>query len=459
VGSGARTPRALLLALVLALPVGCAGGPVDDGGESGGSETGARGGTGEAAELRLEERYEREVHDLSERPAVRAALEHVRANHDRTVEDQIRLAEIPAPPFGEEGRARAYAGMLGEAGADSVFLDDEGNAIGIRRGTGGEGIVLLSGHLDTVFPEGTDVTVRRSGDTLRAPGIGDDARGLAVVLSVLRALEAAEIRTRADLWFVGTVGEEGLGDLRGVKHLFRTNGPAIDAFVSVDGDDPGQIVNRALGSRRYRVTFRGPGGHSWGDFGLGNPAHALGGAIRAFVEEADAYTAEGPKTSYNVGRIGGGTAINAVPDEAWMEVDMRSLEQARLAQIDSLFRAAMDRALAEANRLRRDGPPLEMQVELVGDRPSGEVDPATPLVQRAAASARLLGYEVELRRSSTDANTPIAAGVSALTTGGGGESRGAHSLQEWWRETPDAHEGVQRALLLAVAQAGPAGSP
>lgn len=430
--------------------------------EQGGADTAERSGAGHAAagaadSVAVREEIRTEVRSLAERPAVQAALRHVRENHDGTVRDQVHLTEIPAPPFGEEERAEEFARMLEEAGADSVFIDEEGNVFGVRSGRGA-GRIVVSGHLDTVFPEGTDVTVERRGDTLFAPGIGDDARGLATVLSVLRAMDAADIRTRSEIWFMGTVGEEGLGDLRGVKHLFREGGPRVDAFVSVDGTQLGSIVNRALGSRRYRVTFTGPGGHSWGAFGLGNPAHALGRAIHLFEQRADEFTSRGPRTSYNVGRIGGGTAINAVPYEAWMEVDMRSLEQERLMRIDSTFRSVMDRALEEANEVRRHGDPLEVETELVGDRPSGEVPPSDPLVQRAAATAAHFGADPGLERSSTDSNTPIAAGVPAVTVGGGGEGQGAHSLDEWWLDTGEAYRGVQRVLLLVLGQAGAAGS-
>ncbi len=404
-------------------------------------------------------RFRDEMERLMARPAVREALRRLERDEGRTVEEQIALTEIPAPPFTEEERARAFADRLREAGADTVFLDEEGNAIGVRRGTAeapedDRPTVIVSGHLDTVFPEGTDVTVEERGDTLYAPGIGDDGRGLAAVLALLRAVEAADLRTVADVWFVGTVGEEGLGDLRGVKHLFRDGGPRIDAFVSIDGTRVDRVVNQALGSRRYRVTFEGPGGHSWGAFGLGNPAHALGRAIHLFDRRAASFTAEGPRTSYNVGRIGGGTSINAIPFEAWMEVDMRSVEQERLLRLDSLFRDVMTEALEEQNATRRSGVPLAANVELVGDRPSGEIPPETPLVQRAAASARVLGFEPTLERSSTDANVPISRGVPAVTIGGGGEGEGAHSLDEWWRDPGDAQLGVQRALLLLLAEAG-----
>jgi acetylornithine deacetylase/succinyl-diaminopimelate desuccinylase-like protein len=371
----------------------------------------------------------------------------------RTVADLIHLTEIPAPPFGEEPRAREFAGMLREAGADSVWMDSEGNVLALRRGTRRDRTVAIAGHLDTVFPEGTDVTVRQRGDTLYAPGIADDTRGLTVLLAVLRSLEAANVDTDADVLFIGTVGEEGLGDLRGAKHLFRQGGPRIDAFIVVDGGSDSRIVNQALGSRRYRVTFEGPGGHSWGAFGTANPVHALGRTIHLFDLAADSFTSSGVRTSYNVGRIGGGTSVNAVAFEAWLEVDMRSESPMRLMAIDSIFRASVDRALGEQNAVLREGEELTVNVELVGDRPSGELDPSLPFVQRAIAATRVLGLEPELQRSSPDSNLPISLGVPAVTIGRGGDEGETQSPVEWWINRNGA-VGIHRALLLLLAEAG-----
>jgi len=397
--------------------------------------------------------FRRQVEELAAHPGVRTAFRTIEELEPRTLRDLIALTEIPAPPFQEEVRARAYLAMLREAGVDTAYIDEEGNAIGIRRGRSGASVLVLSGHLDTVFPEGTDVTVRMRGDTLYAPGVGDDTRGLIVVLTVLRAMNAAGLQTEGDVWFVGTVGEEGLGDLRGVKHLFRGGGPRIDAFVSIDGAGDNRVVNQALGSRRYRTTFRGPGGHSWGAFGLANPAHGLARAIHGFDRAASEFVAGGPRTSFNVGVIGGGTSVNSIPFEAWMETDMRSVDAARLMGIDSVFRAEVQRALDEQNRERGRGDALTADVELVGDRPSGEIDPATPFVQRTMATIRHFGWEPELQRSSTDANVPISLGVPAVTLGGGGVGGGAHSLDEWWLNR-DGHLAIQRTLLLVLAEAG-----
>ena len=394
-----------------------------------------------------------EVRRILDRTEVQRAMRFIEEDDARTIADLIHLTEIPAPPFGEEARAREFARMLGEAGADSVWTDSVGNVLALRRGTARDRTVALAGHLDTVFPEGTDVTVRQRGDTLYAPGIADDTRGLTVLLAVLRSLETGNIQTDADLLLIGTVGEEGLGDLRGVKHLFREGGPRIDAFIAVDGGSDSRIVNQALGSRRYRVTFEGPGGHSWGAFGTANPVHALGRAINLFDEAADVFTETGEPTSYNVGRIGGGTSVNAVAFEAWLEVDMRSESPTRLLAIDSIFRASVDQALQEQNALLRRGEELTVNVELVGDRPSGETDTTLPFVQRAIAVTQTLGVQPALARSSTDSNIPISLGVPAVTIGRGGTEGETHSPGEWWINR-NGTRGIHRALLLLLAEAG-----
>jgi acetylornithine deacetylase/succinyl-diaminopimelate desuccinylase-like protein len=404
----------------------------------------------------IQPQYTDEIGALAEQPIVQRAFDEIMALEPRTQDELIMLTEIPAPPFQEDERAAQYLDMLQAAGADSTWIDEEGNVLALRRGQSSRRTVALGAHLDTVFPEGTDVTVEARGDTLFAPGIGDDARGLMVVLTVLRALEATDLQTEGDLLFIGTVGEEGLGDLRGVKHLFREGGPPIDSWIAVDGGGMGRIIHRALGSYRYRVTVEGPGGHSWGAFGTGNPHHALGRAITHFTDAADPFTADGARTSYNVGRIGGGTSVNSIPFESWMEVDMRSISPERLDAIDALFQDAMQRGLEEENALIREGPALTMDVERIGDRPSGAIDPATPLVQRAMATTSYFDTEPELDISSTDSNTPIAQGIPAVTIGRGGAGGGAHSLDEWWLNE-DGHLAIQRALLLAVAEAGWAG--
>jgi acetylornithine deacetylase/succinyl-diaminopimelate desuccinylase-like protein len=390
---------------------------------------------------------------IAERPDIRRAFDAVLELEPRTQKDHIELTEIPAPPFNEDKRARRFAEMLREAGVESVELDEIGNVVARRRGEGGGRVVALAAHMDTVFPEGTDVRVEIDGDKLRAPGIGDDTRGLIVILTVLRAMNQASVETDADLLFIGTVGEEGLGDLRGVKHLFRDGGPRIDSWIAVDGGGLDRIVHQGLGSHRYRVTFKGPGGHSWGAFGLANPAHALAGAVHYFDYEAGRFVASGPRTSYNIGRIGGGTSVNSIPFETWLEVDMRSVSPQRLEGIDTLFKAAVSKAVEEQNTARQSGDPLTVDLKMVGDRPSGTCDTETTLVQRAMAATRYFGVEPQLGTGSTDSNVPIALGLPAITIGRGGAGGGNHSLREWWANEK-GHLAIQKALLTAVAEAG-----
>ncbi len=405
-------------------------------------------------EVEVATQYKEEAAQLYNHPLILEAFDIILELEERTLEDHIKITEIPAPPFMEDERAAAFRDMIDEAGVDEAYIDEEGNVIGVRKGTKGDRLLVLSAHMDTVFPEGTDVTVRMSGDTLFAPGVGDDSRGMAIVLTVLRAMNKAGIETEADVWFVGTVGEEGLGDLRGVKHLFREGGPEIDAFISVDGGGDSRIVNKGLGSVRYRPKFKGPGGHSWGAFGLANPAHALASAINEFDEKAGEFLAgDVPRTSYNVGRIGGGTSVNSIPYESWMEVDMRSNSHEHLMEIERIFVNAMKKALEEHNSKRASGNPLELDLDKIGDRPSGEIDPSTQLVQRAMAAASQFGFEPRLARSSTDSNIPISLGIPAVTIGRGGAGGSNHSLDEWWANI-DGHIAIQRTLLVTVAEAG-----
>ncbi|MBT8146737.1 MAG: M20/M25/M40 family metallo-hydrolase [Gammaproteobacteria bacterium] len=414
-------------------------------------------GQGFAAEQSLEHdvdpSYLSEAASLRQSPQVQAAMDHILALEPRSRADLIELTEIPAPPFMEQRRAERFAEMLREAGLTDVTIDEVGNAIGRRPGTAGNRVIGYSAHLDTVFPEETDVTVRFEGDRMLAPGIGDNSRGLVTVLTVLRALQHANIQTEADLLFIGNVGEEGLGDLRGVKHLFRQGAAPIDSLIVVDGGDSSRIVYGGVGSYRYRVTFAGPGGHSWGAFGMANPHHALGRAIALFDEAALEVTREGARTSYNIGRIGGGTSINAIPFESWMEVDMRSGDPEKLDEIDGVFHNSMQIALEQENTGRQEGPELTLSVERVGTRPAAMSDPASPLIQRAMAVTLDFGINPNLRISSTDANLPISLGIPAITMSRGGRGGNAHSPDEWW-ENVDGHIGMQIGLLTLLMEAG-----
>ena len=400
-----------------------------------------------------DKRYINEVKALAEQPAVKKAVQVFTELEPQTRQDHIMLTQIPSPPFKEEVRAKKFAALMKEAGADSVWLDEVNNVLAKRKGRTGKKLVVVEAHLDTVFPEGTDVHVKQKGDTLYAPGIGDDTRGLAAILTVLRGMEKAGIETDADVLFVGAVGEEGLGDLRGVKHLLRKGSPKVDAYIAVDGDGISSIVHRGLGSHRYRVMFKGPGGHSYGSFGIVNPHSALGKAIAYFSTDADKATRQGVKTTYSVSVIGGGTSVNAIPYESWMEIDMRSESPEKLNEVDQLLHKAVERALAEENKLKRQGPDLTVDVKQIGDRPSGKTDVSQPLVQRAIAVTEYMDGKPQLEVASTNANTPIALGIPAVTIGSGGIGGGEHSLNEWWLNDK-GHLGMQRILLLLLAEAG-----
>lgn len=397
--------------------------------------------------------YVKEIEKLSKQKNIQNAFKVISDQNELSRKELIMLTEIAAPPFKESNRAAKFGIMLAEAGADSMWFDKEGNVIALLKGSKRNKTVALDAHLDTVFPETTDVKVKIKGDTLFAPGIGDDTRGLVMVVSVLRAMKAAQLSTESDILFIGTVGEEGLGDLRGVKYLFGNQGPKIDSWISIDGGDLGRVNNKGLGSYRYRITFKGPGGHSWGAFGLANPQHGLGSAIHHFTKAADEFTKTGARTSYNVGRIGGGTSINSIAFESWMEIDMRSESPDRLNQIESILKSSVQKALTEHNIMKRMGPDLTVDVTKIGDRPSGELPEGLPLIQRAMAAASFFGETPRLTRGSTNSNIPISKGIPAITIGRGGKAGGAHALSEWWYDH-EGYKAIQLALLTLVAEAG-----
>ena len=402
----------------------------------------------------IDKRYQDEMKALMQQPAIRSAFGSIMELEPETEKDLIMLTEIPAPPYKEQKRAAKFQEMMRAAGVDSIWMDAAGNVIGMRRGRSGKKLVVLEGHLDTVFPEGTDVTVKRRGDTLAAPGIGDDTRGLALVLAVLKAMQKTKLQTDANILFVGAVGEEGLGDLRGVKQLVNGDGLKIDSYIAVDGGAISGITSGGLGSHRYHITYKGPGGHSYGAFGLANPHNALAKAISYFVADADTFTRKGIRTTYNVGMIGGGTSVNAIPFESWMEVDMRSESPVRLNGIDTLLQAAIRRGLKEENMMKRSGRDLTVEVKLVGDRPSGVEEASLPIVQRAMASAVALGSTApRLTIGSTNSNIPISKGIPAVTIGRGGAGGGAHALTEWW-VNDKGYLAIQNALLILVSEAG-----
>lgn len=388
-------------------------------------------------------------------PRFRAAVAVLDREHDRTVEDIITLTEIPSPPFGEEKRAAAYLEMLRAHGLEEVEQDEVGNVMGLRRGVGNGPLVVVAAHLDTVFPAGTDVRVRREGTKLFAPGVGDDTRSLAVNLAFIRAMDQAGIRTRCDILFVGDVGEEGLGDLRGVRHLFAhsRHRERIQAFFTVDSPEMDRIVVGGIGSKRFRVTFRGPGGHSFAAFGLVNPAYAL---ARASLALAEIEAPRDPRTTHCVSVLGGGTSVNAIPNEVWMEVDLRSQSAEELGRLERRFLDGVHSAVAAENAARstREGP-VTVEVKPIGDRPAGNTPMQSEIVQLATAAIAAHGFAPQHEYSSTDANIPMSLGIPAIKIGSGGRGGRAHSLEEWIDvEKGESLRGMSAGLAAILAVAG-----
>jgi tripeptide aminopeptidase len=392
-------------------------------------------------------------------PRLRAALDTIKAQEAWTVDQQISLCEIPSPPFKEATRAAEYRRRLQALGMTNVRTDSVGNVIAERRGTGGGPTVLIEGHLDTVFPEGTSVKVKRTGTLLAGPGIGDDCRGLAVVLSVVRAFQRAKVQTAGTVYFVGDVGEEGQGNLRGTRYLFANSlKDKIDYFISVDGTGL-DLKHHGVGSKRYRITYKGPGGHSYGAFGIPNPIHALG---RAMAGIADVQVPPSPKTTFNVGVISGGTSVNSIPFSATMDLDMRSETAEALDTVDKQVLRILTTALdAENDRwihqtgARAERAKLSMVIDTIGIRPANSTQTdSSRIVATALAAGRALGFAPKSGASSTDANVPMALGVPAITIDGGGSGSGAHSLGETYDDGPSGWLGPQWAALIVAALAG-----
>ena len=386
---------------------------------------------------------------------VRAALDILKTDNAWTIQQQIDLTQIPAPPFKETARGAEFKKRLEALGMKNVRVDAVGNVIAERKGVGTGPTVVIAGHLDTVFPEGTDTKVKREGDRLSAPGIGDDDRGLAVVLAVVRAFEKAGVQTLGTVYFIGNVGEEGPGNLRGTRHLFGTELKGkVDYFISVDDSGLG-IASRAVGSNRYRVTYKGPGGHSYGAFGIPNPIHALGRAIAGI---SDIQVPQTPKTTFNVGIIQGGTSVNSISADAVMEVDMRSEDAASLASVNTKILKVIHDALTAENArwpgARAKEAQLTLEIDTIGIRPTGAQSDEAPIVKTAMAAAKALGFPTSTSASSTDANIPISLGIPGIRIGGGGRAEGAHSLGEYYVDGPNGYLGPQWAALLVAALAG-----
>ena len=390
-----------------------------------------------------------DVAALARDSRVRAALDLAQSGEADTIADQIRFCEVPAPPFKEAARGEVLRRAFVDLGLQNVRVDRAGNVLGDRPGAAARPRLVVAAHLDTVFPEDTNVKVTRQGALLKGPGIGDNCRGLGVLVAIIRSMNKAGVETPGLVTFVADVGEEGLGDLRGVKALFNeTLKGQVDRFVSIDNGGI-HVSVIGVGSHRYRITFKGPGGHSFADFGLPNPANALG---RAVARIADLQVPNDPRTTFNVGRIGGGTSVNAIPSEAWMEVDMRSSSPAALAALDARVQQAVDKAAAEENARWGKTGLLTVTRELVGDRPAGRTSENAPIVATAMAAARALNLQAAFSESSSDANLPMSLNIPAITIGAGGRSFNAHALDESFDST-DAWKGTQHGLLITIALA------
>jgi acetylornithine deacetylase/succinyl-diaminopimelate desuccinylase-like protein len=382
------------------------------------------------------------------------ATAFIRSDQDRFVKELITLTEIPSPPFKEQARAAVFARLLGQSGLAGVETDPEGNVMALRKGAG-RGLLVVNAHLDTVFPEGTDVRVKRQGTRLSAPGVGDDTRGLALLLSLVRAMDAAKIETASDILFVGNVGEEGEGDLRGMKYLLQKGKykGQVTQVIAIDGGDVNGVTTGGVGSKRYRVAFTGPGGHSYGAFGLVNPAFAMGDAIARFSRLT---VPSKPKTTFNVGVVRGGTSINSIPAETSMDVDMRSESCAELAKVDAAFLAIVREAVDAENKARstKEGP-VKAEPRVVGERPCGETPMSSPIVQAADATIRGFGMTPAFTISSTDANVPMSMGIPAITIGHGAPGGRPHSPDEWTDVDPSTNvKNEQVALAIIVTTAG-----
>jgi tripeptide aminopeptidase len=378
-------------------------------------------------------------------------LDAIKADDARALEEQKRITEIPAPPFKEKVRAEYYLKRMQELGFKDASIDSEGNVIALRKGTGGgRPKLVVSAHLDTVFPEEVDVTVKEKDGVINAPGIGDDSRGLAALLSLVKAMNENGIATVGDLLVVGTVGEEELGNLRGVKALFRDH-KDIDGFISIDGLGISRVVNQSTGSHRYEMIFRGPGGHSFQEFGLPSAIHAMG---RAIAKISELQTPAEPRTTFTVGTVRGGTSVNAIAAEARMAVDMRSNSTEELLKLEERLLGLVKQAVAEENA-RWSTDKMTVEIKLIGDRPAGMVEMDSPIVQATQRTVATIarGPKVTFAGSSTDSNIAMSLGIPAVTIGGGGEGGNWHSRNEWYKPT-DAWMGPQNALLTVLMLSG-----
>jgi tripeptide aminopeptidase len=388
---------------------------------------------------------------LADQPQVREALDWLDRNLDWTTAQQIRLTEIPAPSFQEEKRAQAVKEILSAEGL-SVFTDKVGNVVGELRGAQDKEVVLLTAHLDTVFPAGTEINVTREGDRLLAPGISDNGTGLAGMLAVARALHVAKIKPQCTILFAANVGEEGEGNLRGMRALIDAYRPKLRAVIVLDGSGIEHVTTKALASRRVEVVITGPGGHSWSDFGMPNPINAL---VRGSVRFINTKVPATPRTTFNLGQIEGGTSVNSVPYEAKLKVDLRSENEDEITRMETALRECIATGVKDEmdNSRERSRGKLEWKVKLIGSRPGGELAPDSKLLDALRAADDVIGNKSRNERSSTDANIPLSMGIEAIAIGAGGNGGGAHSLQEWY-EPAGRELGLKRVLLTLLGVSG-----
>ncbi|MDO5532932.1 M20/M25/M40 family metallo-hydrolase [Sutterella sp.] len=391
-------------------------------------------------------------------PRVAKAVSLCREQHEERVHEQIALTEFPSPPFMEDARAEAFRNLLIQNGADEIeFMPvggKAGNVITVLKGNGKGPRLVMSAHLDSVFPKGTDCTVKEIDGVLHAPGISDDTCGLAALLQILRSIKGAGIPLVGDIVIAATVGEEGNGDLRGTKALWKARSQEFDGFIGIDSAAPTRILKGAMGSLRYRAVFEGPGGHSFKKFGLVASAnHAL---CRAGAKIADLQVPEEPKTTFTVGVMGGGTSVNAIAAKAEMQIDVRSSDNEELTRTADRILGLLDEAVAEENARWgvSGGNAVRLTVEPIGHRPAGISSPESPVIQAAHAAMDALGIPLlNYAFASTDHNVPLSMGFPATTLGGGGTEANNHALTEWW-DPKDAWLGPQEALLAALALVG-----
>jgi len=391
---------------------------------------------------------------LQDDARVAHVLDFLRIDTSATTDEQVRITEIPAPPFHEGARAAYMKKLLSAAGL-RVEIDGTGNVIGEYAGTS-QDIVMLAAHMDTVFPAGTNVSVKREGGRLLAPGISDNGTGLAALVVIARALREAKIKTNNTILFVADVGEEGEGNLRGMRALVDAYKKRLKYVIALDGSATEYVTTAALASRRVEISITGPGGHSWSDFGTPNPIHALGRGIGRFVA---ARVPESPRTSFNIGEIEGGTSVNSIPARAQMKVDLRSESDMELGKIESFLRDSVQSGIDEEMAAARDRgmaggtTTLDLKISVLGVRPAGELPENSPLLAALLAADTRLGNRSRRERSSTDANIPLSVGIHAISIGAGGRSGGAHTTEEWFE--PIGRElGLQRVALTLLAVAG-----